>query len=392
LKKMSDLPRKILFFANTEWYLFNFRLALAKHLRACGVEVVMVSPPGPYGKKLEAEGFRWIPVPMARRSLNPLHEIWLLWRLFQVYQTEKPDIAHHFTIKCVVYGGLVARFLGINGIVGAVAGMGFVFGSSSTLAIMLRPLIRILLQIALGGEKCRLILQNPDDRNAFISASIADPANVILIPGSGVNTFRFSPATKLIVLGGSKKVLLAARLLWEKGITEYIQAAQKLSSLGYSVDFILAGQPDMGNPNSVQQEQVEIWQQAGIIKPIGHVDDMAELLKSVDIMVLPSFYREGVPRSLIEAAAAGLPIVTTDTPGCRDIVENGVNGFLVPIRDGNALAEAIRKILDDPMLASRMGEAGRAKALAEYDERLVFEKTVDVYCELNSRPWKTLTM
>lgn len=379
---MVTRPMKVLFFANTEWYLFNFRLALAKHLRKRGVEVVMISPPGPYGKKLEEEGFRWIPVPMARRSLNPLREAWLLWKLIRIYQTEKPDIVHHFTIKCVVYGGLAARLVGIKGIVGAVAGMGFVFASSSALAVMLRPMVRVLLQIALGGKKCRLILQNPDDLNAFVSASIADPANVRLIAGSGVNTDRFSPTSKSSASEGSKKVLLAARLLWEKGIAEYIEAAQQLKTLGYSVDFLLAGEPDLGNPNSVQQEQVETWKQAGIIKPVGHVVDMAELLKSIDIMVLPSFYREGVPRSLIEAAAAGLPIVTTDAPGCRDIVENGVNGFLVPVRDSNALAEALRKILEDPALASRMGEAGRSKALAEFDERLVFEKTVKVYREL----------
>ncbi len=373
---------KVLFFANTEWYLFNFRLALAKHLRERGVEVVMMSPPGPYGKKLEEEGFRWIPVPMARRSLNPLREAWLLWKLIRIYQIEKPDIVHHFTIKCVVYGGLAARLVGVKGIVGAVAGMGFVFASSSALAVMLRPLVRILLQIALGGKKCRLILQNPDDRDAFISASIANPANVSLIPGSGVNTDRFSPSIKEWASDKPKKVLLAARLLWDKGISEYVASAQQLKTAGYKVEFLLAGEPDMGNPNSVQQEQVEAWRQAGFITPLGHVDDMVELLKSIDIMVLPSFYREGVPRSLIEAAAAGLPIVTTDAPGCRDIVENGVNGFLVPVRDSNALAEALRKILEDPSLAIRMGEAGRAKALAEFDERLVFEKTVEVYREL----------
>ena len=382
---MSTRPMKVIFFANTEWYLFNFRLALAKHLRKRGVEVVMISPPGSYGKKLEEEGFRWIPVPMARRSLNPLREAWLLCKLIRIYQTEKPDIVHHFTIKCVVYGGLAARLVGIKGIVGAVAGMGFVFASSSALAAMLRPMVRVLLQIALGGKKCRLILQNPDDLNAFVSASIVDPANVRLIPGSGVNTDRFSPSLKSSASEGSKKVLLAARLLWEKGIAEYIEAAQQLKTLGYSVDFLLAGEPDMGNPNSVQPEQVETWKQAGIIKPVGHVVDMAELLKSIDIMVLPSFYREGVPRSLIEAAAAGLPIVTTDAPGCRDIVENGVNGFLVPVRDSNALAKALRKLLEDPVLASCMGEAGRAKALAKFDERLVFEKTVDVYRELVSK-------
>ncbi len=238
------------------------------------------------------------------------------------------------------------------------------------------------MKIALNGNNNCLIVQNSDDLNAFISAGVADVNTVRLIPGSGVNTDHFSPIPKPLTTERRKKVLLAARLLWEKGIAEYIEAAQQLKSLGYPVDFLLAGEPDLGNPNSIKQEQVELWQQSDIVKLIGHIDNMAELLKSIDIMVLPSFYREGVPRSLIEAAAAGLPIVTTDSPGCRDIVDDGVNGFLVSVRDSGALVEALRKILDDPLLASEMGKAGRGKVLAEFDEQLVFDKTIGVYRQL----------
>ncbi len=345
----------------------------------------MVSPSGPYGKKLEAEGFRWIPIPMARRSLNPLREAWLLWRLIRIYQTEKPDIAHHFTIKCVVYGGLAARFVGVRGIVGAVAGLGYVFASQQALARVLRPLVRMLMRVALGGRNCRLILQNSDDRDALISSEIADPSHVRLIPGSGVNTTRFAPVTLSRESHRISKVLLAARLLWEKGIAEYVAAAKQLKLEGFKVEFLLAGEPDAGNPNSVQAEQVDAWREEQIITPLGHVDDIADLLRDIDVMVLPSFYREGVPRSLIEAAAAGIPIITTDTAGCRDVVEDGVNGFLVPIRDSGALADALHKILGDPTLAARMGAAGRAKALAKFDEKLVFDRTVDVYHELVSK-------
>lgn len=375
---------KLIFFANTEWYLFNFRLALAKHLREQGMEVVMVSPSGPYGKKLESEGFRWIPVPMARRSLNPLREAWLLWRLIRVYQIEKPDIAHHFTIKCVVYGGIAARIVGVRGIVGAVAGMGYVFASQQALARILRPLVRMLMRVALGGRYCRLILQNSDDRDALVSSEIVDPSRVRLIPGSGVNTTRFTPVTLGKEAHRTRKVLLAARLLWEKGIAEYVATAKQLKRDGIEVEFLLAGEPDAGNPNSVQAEQVDEWREEQLITPLGHVDDMADLLREIDVMVLPSFYREGVPRSLIEAAAAGLPIITTDTPGCRDVVEDGVNGFLVPVRNSGALVDALRKVLDDPALAARMGAAGRTKALAKFDEQLVFDRTVDVYRELVS--------
>lgn len=373
---------KVIFFANTEWYLFNFRLGLAKHLRAQGAEVIMVSPPGPYGAKLEAEGFRWIAVPMERRSLNPLREVWLLWKLMRLYRKEKPDIAHQFTIKCVVYGGLAARSAGTRGIVGAVAGMGYVFASRSRIAGLLRPVVRVLMRLALGGKGSRLIVQNPDDREAMISAAGVAPDRVRLILGSGVNTERFKPSPREYAPNETKRVLLAARLLWEKGIAEYVAAAKSIKNAALSVEFLLAGEPDDGNPNSVRAEQIEAWRRDGVVKPLGHIDNVAELLKSVDVMVLPSFYREGVPRSLIEAAAAGLPIVTTDAPGCREVVQDGINGFLVPARNSVALADAIRKILADGGLARRMGEASRAKAIAQFDERIVFEKTLGVYREL----------
>lgn len=373
---------KVIFFANTDWYLFNFRLALAKVLLRSGAEVVMVSPPGSYGRKLEAEGFRWIKVPMARRSLNPLREAWLLWRLIRVYQEERPDIVHHFTIKCVVYGGIAARLVGIHGIVGAVAGMGYIFSNDRLLSRILRPLIRVLMSAAQGGRNCRLILQNCDDRDAFISEKTVAPCSLRLIPGSGVDTTRFSPVSRPKDSHRARKVLLAARLVWEKGIAEYVAAARQFKREGRNVEFLLAGEPDEGNPNSVQATLVDKWHAEQIIKPLGHVGDIAALLSEIDVMVLPSFYREGVPRSLIEAASCGLPLVTTDTPGCRDLVKDGVNGFLVPARNSDALVCALRRILDDPDLGERLGAEGRKIVLEKFDEKLVFSQTLNVYREL----------
>lgn len=315
-------------------------------------------------------------------SLNPLREAWLLFQLIRIFQTEKPDITHHFTIKCVVYGGIAARLVGVRGIVGAVAGMGYVFASQQVLARILRPLVRVLMRIALGGRNCRVIVQNPDDRATLLSSEIVSPSHVWLIPSSGVNTTRFTPNARGKERHLTRKVLLAARLLWEKGIAEYVAAAKQIKREGIKVEFLLAGEPDAGNPNSAQAEQVDVWREAQLITPLGRVNSMADLLREIDVMVLPSFYREGVPRSLIEAAAAGLPIITTNTPGCRDVVEDGVNGFLVPVRNSDALADALRKVLNDPALAERMGAAGRMKALAKFDEQLVFDQTVDVYREL----------
>jgi glycosyltransferase involved in cell wall biosynthesis len=384
-KYMRAHPLKVIFFANTEWYLFNFRLGFAKYLRERGVEVVMVSPPGPYGEKLEAAGFRWIPVPMSRRSLNLFCEIRPFWRLFCIYRAEKPDIAHHFTIKCVVYGGLAASVIRIQGIVSAVTGLGYVFIGKDLQAKILRPLIRRLLNFVIDGHNRRLIVQNPDDRQAFLSAGVIKNDHIFMIAGSGVNTQHFHPsALRTPVSRPCPKVVFAARLLWDKGVCEFVEASQKLRSAGVYAEFVIAGDPDPGNPASIPNETLTKWQALPALTLIGHVDDMAAFLEDADVMVLPSYYGEGVPRSLIEAAATGLPIVTTNTPGCREIVDDGVNGFLVPVRDSAALAEAIGKILEDPALAIRMGVAGRIKALSEFDETLVFEKTLDVYCELVS--------
>lgn len=371
---------KVVFFANTEWYLFNFRLDFAKFLREHGYEVVMVSPAGPYGGRLQAEGFRWIGVAMDRRSVHPLRELGLLRQLAQIYRDEKPDVVHHFTIKCVVYGSLVAWWHGIQHRVNAVAGMGYVFTSNRIRARLLRPIVRSLMRSVVGGDRARLILQNSDDLAAFGNSHLVPQTNLRLIRGSGVDTTRFRP----VDVRRSRRitrVLLAARLLWDKGVREYVEAARALKAANVPVECLVAGLPDSGNPSSVSAAEVSDWHDRGWITYLGHVDDMPALLNSIDIAVLPS-YREGAPRSLIEAASAGLPIVTTDAPGCREVVEHGLNGLLVPVREVAPLAAAIRLLHEDPRQRRAMGEAGRRKVLEELDQDLVFEQTLAVYHEI----------
>jgi glycosyltransferase involved in cell wall biosynthesis len=373
---------KVLFFANTEWYLYNFRLPLAKYLRSHGFEVVMLSPVGPYGPLLEAEGFRWIGVDMNRRSLNPARELALIRRISAVYTAEKPDIVHHFTIKCVVYGSLIARWNGIRNRVNAVTGMGYVFSDDGYKARLLRPLVRNLIRAALGGEGSRLILQNKDDLAAFVAAELASREHTHLIRGSGVDTSRFKPVDadrERRVM----RVLLASRLLWEKGIQEYVEAANLIKAEKLPIEFLLAGSPDPGNPGSVAPAQLAKWQEAGAVHYLGHVSDMPRLLADIDVAVLPS-YREGVPRSLLEAAACGLPIITTDVPGCREVVQHGVNGFLIPPRNAPALAASIRRLYERPEERVRMGRAGRDTVLSDFDQQIVFEKTYAVYQDLLS--------
>jgi glycosyltransferase involved in cell wall biosynthesis len=373
---------KVLFFANTDWYLFNFRLAFARQLRSRGMEVVMVSPPGPYAPRLETEGFRWIPVMMNRRSLNPLSETRLLYRLFLIYRRERPDIAHHFTLKCVFYGSLVARILNVPATVNAITGMGFVFTNKKLRAQLLRPIVSILLRIVLSSPQSKLILQNADDRDTVTSATLVDPSHVIVIPSSGVDVARFRPPERVPDKAGPKIVLLASRLLWDKGIREYIDAARQLRESGCHCEFLLAGRPDPGNPNSVPRSELESWCKQGVITFLGHVENMCILLQRAHVVTLPSYYGEGLPRILAEAAAAGLPIVTTDTPGCRSVVDDGVNGYLIPARDSGSLARALRTILECSQLAIRMGAAGRKKAVAEFDQRLIFDRTIAVYKSL----------
>ncbi|HEV7393253.1 MAG TPA: glycosyltransferase family 4 protein [Burkholderiales bacterium] len=374
---------KVLFFANTEWYLYNFRLAFAKFLRDRGFEVVMVSPVGPYGARLVAEGFRWIGLDMDRRSIHPGRELSVLYRLSKIYAAEKPDIVHHFTIKCVVYGSLIAWRLGIRKRVNAVAGMGYVFTSTALRARLLKPFVAALMKLLVRGSHARLIIQNNDDFSAFQTARVAPPANIRLIRGSGVDTSRFRPRGQ--PRSGRTRVLFAARLLRDKGIGEYVEAARILKRENIAVDMLIAGLPDSGNPSSVAPEQIEQWLQEGCITHLGHVDDMPALLSDVDIAVLPS-YREGAPRSLIEAAAAGLPIVSTDVPGCREVVEHQVNGLLVPVRQAEPIVEAIRFLHQQPLERVRMGQAGREKMLRQFDQRLVFEATHAVYLELIAQP------
>jgi len=377
---------KAVLFANTDWYLYNFRRALALALQRQGYEVLLISPAGPYGDKLRALGLRWESVPMARRSLNPLREAALLWHLVRLLRREQPTLVHGFTIKCAVYGSLAARLAGVPARVNAVAGMGYVFTSPQLKARLLRPVVRGLLRLALGGSGARLILQNADDVALFRQAGLVDPEHIRLIRGSGVNCAQFAAGMRARPPGdGRMRVLLASRLLWDKGLAEFVAALRQLRLQGRTVHALLAGTPDPGNPATVPEATIREWVAEGLVTWLGHVDDVAGLLGSVDVVVLPS-HREGLPRTLVEAAACGLPLITTDVPGCREVVSDGVDGLLVPKGDSKALAQAIRRLQENPELARRLGAAARLKARSQFDEHIVIQRTLEVYAELCESP------
>jgi len=381
---------KILLFANTDWYLYNFRLPLARAIREQGDEVVLVSPLGKYSSRLEQAGFRWIEFPLERRRLNPFAEAITVLRLIRLYRLERPDLVHHFTLKCVMYGSIAARLAGIKSVVNAFAGLGHIFSDGGFQAKMLRSIVSPISKLAL--RRTRVIFQNPDDHRVFLERQLVSEDESHLILGSGVDVEKFNPSIRR-PLNRERRVLLASRLLWAKGVAEYVEAARVVRESIPGAHFLIAGETDLGNPAAVSHSVLEEWKAQHNVEILGHKEDMRELLGEVDVVALPSFYGEGVPRILIEAAATGLPLVATDMPGCREIVRHGVNGFLVRPRDAEPLASAIKKLLLDDELRREMGKRSRELACSEFSENQVLSRTLQVYqkCVLTSQVRRSKT-
>jgi glycosyltransferase involved in cell wall biosynthesis len=374
---------KVALFANTDWYLYNFRLSTALHLQRQGHDVVLISPPGEYGSRFSTYGLRWVTLPMDRASLNPFRECLTLLALVKLLRRERPDLLHSFTVKSAIYGAIAAKLIGVPALVSAIAGMGHVFSSQGLKARLLRPWVRLLMRGTLGRHQSLLVVQNPDDAEVLVESNIVPREHIRVILSSGVNTKIFQPRHTHSPAGKPLRVLLAARLLWAKGVREFVDASRLLLAQGRRVEFLLAGTPDSGNPQSVPPELVRDWNEAGWVKWLGHVDDMPALLASVDVMALPSYYREGVPKSLIEGAASGLALITTDRPGCREVVrEHGKDGLIVSPRDSEDLARLVARLDDDRSLLVELGRQARRTALLQFDENSVIERTMAVYAEL----------
>jgi glycosyltransferase involved in cell wall biosynthesis len=364
---------KILLFANTDWYLYNFRLSLAKNLRDQGHEVILVSPPGDFQELLQGDGFPWIPFELSRQSINPFGELVAIWRLILLYHRIRPDIVHHFTIKPVIYGSIAAHLTGITGIINSITGLGHLFINTDRATRLLRAIASRLYRMNLYDTQ--VIFENPEDRDIFIQRHLIQAEQSHLILGTGVDVEKYRPTDKS---NDIPVVLFSSRMLVTKGLLEYIEAARTLRQKGLNARFALAGRTDPGNPASIPDGQIEMWKQSESLEWWGWQEDMPAALARADIFCLPS-YREGVPNALLEAAACGLSIVTTDVPGCRDVVTNGVNGWLVPVRNVEALANALETLITNPELRRRMGKAGREIALNQFSMAKVNRETLAVY-------------
>lgn len=318
---------------------------------------------------------------MERKSLNPFREMYLVFWLIRMIRRERVDLVHGLTIKCAVYGSLAARLVNNRPRVSSVAGMGYVFASRSFKAWLLRPVVRATLRLTLDGQPSRLIVQNRDDAVLFRCNKLVESDQIRLIRGSGVDLARFTPPASEPP-SRPYRVLLPARLLWDKGVGELVEASRILKRRWLSVEILLAGEPDEGNPAAVSTHDLYRWQSDELIKWLGRVDDMPGLFRSVNAVALPSYYGEGLPKSLIEAGACSRPLITTDMPGCREVVTNEIDGLLIPPRNVVALADAIERLAGDLAFGRRLGEAARKKAMLAFDEKIVIGKTLAVYDEL----------
>jgi glycosyltransferase involved in cell wall biosynthesis len=287
---------------------------------------------------------------------------------------------HGFTIKCAVYGAVAARLAGVRASVSSVDGLGYVFVSNDVKARLLRAPLKTFMRFALGGKGARLIVQNEADLAFCIDNDLAKAKHTRLVPGSGVDCERFRPNAPTR-LRGRLRVLLASRLLWDKGVGEYVRAAEALKAAGRDIEFLLAGDPDPGNPASIAPEVIDGWRNGGVLSCLGHVEDMAALYADIDVAVLPS-YREGLSRSLIEAAACGRALITTDAPGCRDVVVHEHSGLLIPVRQWEPLAAAIARLDDDRGLLRALGRQARLRAVKDFDEITIVQMTLAIYSEI----------
>jgi len=356
-------------------------MPIAREAQKQGYEVIVATRVDRHGKYITDEGFRLIPLKMKRRSTNLLNEIAAIIQLIYIYRREKPDIVHHVAMKPVLYGSLAARFSVVPGVVNALAGLGYVFTSDKMMARFLRLTISSAFRVLLNIHNSRLIMQNSDDRALFIRERFINKERIRLIRGSGVDTAVFSPRPEP---PGIPVVMLASRMLWDKGIKEFVEAARQLKTHGVIARFVLVGDTDPDNPSAIQKEQLASWHSEGVIEWWGQCYDMPVVLAQAHCVCLPS-YREGLPKVLLEAASIGRPIVTADTPGCREIVRNGENGFLVSVRSTDKVADAIQKLIQNPELRKKMGSCGHKIVVDEFAIEKVVSETMAVYKEFQKQ-------
>jgi len=378
MKKRAE--KLIVFVVNTPEFFISHRLPLAIAAKKNGWSVGVISGQGSGVEKIESLGCTHYVIPIVRSGQNPLQDLWSFFCIVRLFRRLKPDLVHLITIKPVLYGGIAARLAGVKSMVAAISGLGTVFHSSAEGGRFRRELVKKMYRAAFQHSRLRVIFQNPDDRDALIQAQALKIDEVKMIKGSGVDLYKYPVVSEP---EGRPVVVMAARLLKDKGVFEFVRAAEILKNeRGVDVEFRLIGSPDPGNPTSATEQDLAKWKQDGAVKLLGYRTDIADQYGTANVVCLPSYYGEGLPKSLVEAAACGRAVVTTDHPGCRDAIKPSESGVLIPVKDSVALADAIQSLLNDSALRMQMGRAGRDLAEKEFAIEKIVDQHMQIYAEL----------
>ena len=375
---MSLSSPKLLFFVAVDWFFCSHFIERAKAAQRAGYEVVVVTHVAQHRAAIEAVGLRVISLAIDRRSLNPLAALLTLLQLVRIFRNEKPDLFHQVALKPILLGGLAARFTGGGRIINAVVGGGYVFTSMSPLMRAIRPLVQKALKYFLNPVGSVVVFENRDDMEDFVRAGQVRAEDAVLIRGAGVDPTLYK---ERLSHNSVPLVVVPARLLWDKGLGEFVEAARILRMAGIKARFALVGGADPGNRASIDSDVLDQWSKEAAVELWGFRNDMLKVFSEADIVCLPS-YREGLPKALLEAMAAGLPCVTTDVPGCREAIRDGETGFLVPPKDPKALANALQVLIQDTALRKQMGRRGRVQALNEFSSSIICEQTLQLYKKL----------
>ena len=370
---------KILFFITEDWAFLSHRLPLARACRDAGWQVVIATHVTNRAEFIRGEGFDLEPLPLDRGGKNPWREARALVALLRVLRRQKPDILHCVAVKPVLYGNLAARLLGHERTVSALAGMGYAFTGGSATVRLLRGFLSLLLRGLLRRAGHRVIVQNEDDRDLLLAIGATTESDVTLIPGSGVDLAALPalapPASAPVIFA------LVARMLADKGVREAVGAMRILKEQGVAAELWLVGAPDPHNPSTIDEAELLRWQGEGVARWLGHKSDIKPIWEQAHVAILPS-YREGMPKALLEAAACARPIITTDVVGCRQVIDDGIEGFKVPARESAPLAAAMRRLAEDPALRLRMGLAARERAEKLFGQERVVEAHMAIYRSL----------
>jgi glycosyltransferase involved in cell wall biosynthesis len=375
---VTEVRPRLLYLITEDWYFWSHRLDLAKAAQAAGFDVAIATRVTDHGDQIRREGFRLLPISLVRRSCNPIREYVSIRELISLYRRERPYIVHHVALKPILYGALAAWWAKIPVVISAFAGLGYTYTDRHDRPNPLQHIITWGLKTAIGLSHSVVLCQNADDRGRLVERGIVRSDRTRIVAGSGVDTeaFRVTDPPR-----GLPIVLLPARMLWDKGIAEFVQAARLLQAKGVRAKFVLVGRCDDDNPAAIPRNQLHDWVREGTVEWWGHREDMTRVYAESSIVVLPS-YREGLPKVLLEAGACGKALVATDVPGCREAVRHQVNGLLIPVRDARALAQAVEALLVDGPTRDRMGKAGRELVVREFAVSTITAQIVSLYREL----------